>query len=52
MHRSATQPLKPWRVGSQRFIRGERLDPAAALPIYVRDRVALTTDERMAGLSL
>lgn len=40
------------RVGSQRFIRGERLDPAAALPIYVRDRVALTTAERMAGLSL
>jgi len=40
------------RLGSIRFVRGERLDPADALPVYVRDRVALTTAERMAGLSL
>jgi tRNA threonylcarbamoyladenosine biosynthesis protein TsaB len=29
-----------------RFGRGERLDPADAVPMYVRDKVALTCDER------
>ena len=43
---------KRYREGELREYDGERLDPAAALPIYVRDRVSLTTDERMAGLSL
>ncbi len=36
-------------VGAVRYLRGERQDPADAVPIYVRDRVALTTAERLAG---
>lgn len=39
-------------LGARRFVRGEAQDPAEALPVYVRDRVALTTAERAAGLSL
>jgi tRNA threonylcarbamoyladenosine biosynthesis protein TsaB len=31
------------------FARGERLDPAQALPLYVRDKVAQTTAERAAA---
>lgn len=31
------------------FARGERLDPALALPLYVRDKVAQTTAERAAA---
>ncbi len=39
-------------VGVVRYLRGERQDPADAVPVYVRDRVALTTAERLAGESL
>ena len=39
-------------LGARRFVRGEVQDPAEAVPVYVRDRVALTTAERAAGLSL
>ena len=39
-------------VGAVRYLRGERQDPADAVPVYVRDRVALTTAERLAGQSL
>ncbi len=39
-------------VGAVRYLRGERQDPADAVPVYVRDRVALTTAERVAGQSL
>ena len=39
-------------VGAVRYLRGERQDPADAVPVYIRDRVALTTAERMAGESL
>ena len=39
-------------AGAVRFARGERQDAADAVPVYVRDRVALTTAERLAGLSL
>ena len=31
------------------WARGERLDAAEALPLYVRDKVALTTAERAAA---
>lgn len=40
------------RVGAVRFYRGEQQDPADAIPVYVRDRVALTTAERLAGQQL
>lgn len=39
-------------LGARRLVRGELQDPAQAVPVYVRDRVALTTAERAAGLSL
>ena len=39
-------------LGALRFSRGDLTDPADALPVYVRDRVALTTAERAAGESL
>lgn len=39
-------------LGAHRLVRGALQDPAEALPVYVRDRVALTTAERAAGLSL
>ncbi len=39
-------------LGAQRLLRGEIQDAADALPVYVRDRVALTSAERAAGLSL
>lgn len=39
-------------VGAIRYLRRELQDPADAVPIYVRDRVALTTAERLAGQSL
>lgn len=39
-------------VGVVRYLRGEWQDPADAVPVYVRDRVALTTAERLAGESL
>lgn len=35
----------------QRWERGERPDAASAVPYYVRDKVALTTAERVAGVA-
>ena len=40
------------RLGAIRFAEGQLTDPADAIPVYVRDRVALTTAERAAGESL
>jgi tRNA threonylcarbamoyladenosine biosynthesis protein TsaB len=37
------------RLAAPRFARGEGLDPALASPLYVRDKVALTTVERLAA---
>lgn len=39
-------------AGAVRYLRGDWQDAAEALPVYVRDRVALTTAERLAGVSL
>lgn len=36
------------RLAAPRFARGEGLEPALAMPLYVRDKVALTTAERLA----
>lgn len=36
------------RLAAQAWARGEAIDPALALPLYVRDKVALTTAEREA----
>lgn len=36
------------RLAGERFLRGELLDPALAVPLYVRDKVAMTTAERLA----
>jgi tRNA threonylcarbamoyladenosine biosynthesis protein TsaB len=36
------------RLAAQRFVRGEAVDVALAAPLYVRDKVALTTAERIA----
>lgn len=36
-------------LASQAWARGERLDAALALPLYVRDKVAQTTAERLAA---
>ncbi|MDD3354892.1 tRNA (adenosine(37)-N6)-threonylcarbamoyltransferase complex dimerization subunit type 1 TsaB [Zoogloea sp.] len=36
------------RLAGEAFLRGEMLDPALAAPLYVRDKVALTTAERLA----
>jgi tRNA threonylcarbamoyladenosine biosynthesis protein TsaB len=36
------------RLAAERFRRGEMIDPALAAPLYVRDKVALTTAERLA----
>ena len=43
-------PLAPAvaRLAESRLQRGETIRPADAIPIYVRDKVALTTAERMA----
>lgn len=40
------------RLGATRMAAGQLTDPADAIPVYVRDRVALTTAERAAGESL
>lgn len=40
------------RLGANRLATGQLTDPADAVPVYVRDRVALTTAERAAGESL
>lgn len=40
------------RLGAIRFQAGALSDPADAIPVYVRDRVALTTAERATGESL
>ena len=39
-------------AGAAHYARGDRQDPADAVPVYVRDRVALTTAERLAGQTL
>lgn len=36
-------------LAAQRFLRGETMDAASAQPLYLRNKVALTTAERMAG---
>jgi len=36
------------RIGAREFARGNAVDPALAAPLYVRDKVALTTAERLA----
>lgn len=36
------------RLAAVRFARGETVDPALAAPLYVRDKVAMTTVERLA----
>ncbi|MBL0284250.1 MAG: tRNA (adenosine(37)-N6)-threonylcarbamoyltransferase complex dimerization subunit type 1 TsaB [Zoogloea sp.] len=36
------------RLAAGRFQRGEAIDPALAAPLYVRDKVAMTTAERLA----
>ncbi|WP_246312108.1 tRNA (adenosine(37)-N6)-threonylcarbamoyltransferase complex dimerization subunit type 1 TsaB [Pseudaquabacterium terrae] len=36
------------RLAAQAWQRGEAIDAAAALPLYLRDKVALTTSERLA----
>ena len=36
------------RLAAPRLMRGERLDPADAVPLYVRDKVAKTIAERLA----
>ncbi len=36
------------RLAAPRLARGERLDPADAVPLYVRDKVAKTISERLA----
>lgn len=36
------------RLAAQQLARGERLDPAEAVPLYVRDKVAKTVAERLA----
>lgn len=40
------------RLGACGYVRGMGVDASEALPVYVRDRVALTTAERAAGQSL
>ena len=35
-------------LAAPRLARGERIDPADAVPIYVRDKVAKTVAERLA----
>ena len=37
------------RLAAQAWRRGGAIDPAAALPLYLRDKVALTTAEREAA---
>ena len=36
------------RIAAPRFLRGEAIDPADAVPLYVRDKVAKTVAERLA----
>jgi tRNA threonylcarbamoyladenosine biosynthesis protein TsaB len=36
------------RLAVSRFARGEAIDAALAAPLYVRDKVAFTTAERLA----
>ena len=36
------------RLAAPRLLRGERIDPADAVPLYVRDKVAKTVAERLA----
>jgi tRNA threonylcarbamoyladenosine biosynthesis protein TsaB len=40
------------RIAYQHHAQGQAVDPALALPLYVRDKVALTTAERAAARAL
>ena len=42
------QALALLRLGTQAWARGDAVPPELALPVYVRDQVALTTAERLA----
>lgn len=50
----ATVPSAPALLALARaaYASGERLDPAEALPLYVRDKVAQTTAERLAAVGV
>jgi len=48
-HRLRPDALSVARLAWQAWDRGETVDPADALPLYVRDKVAYTTAERAAG---
>lgn len=55
LHRSAAHIVEMWpqatpmlRLANQAWARGEAVDADQALPLYVRDQVALTTAERLA----
>jgi tRNA threonylcarbamoyladenosine biosynthesis protein TsaB len=37
------------RIAARRVARGESVDPESAAPLYLRDKVALTTAERLAA---
>ena len=42
------RPTALLRLAASAWQRGEAIDPALALPLYLRDKVALTTAERAA----
>lgn len=50
--RTASAPEEIALLGEAMFRRGEAVEPQAAAPIYVRNRVALTMAERAAGEKL
>jgi tRNA threonylcarbamoyladenosine biosynthesis protein TsaB len=45
----ADRPAALLRLARAAWARGEAVDPAQALPLYLRDKVALTTAERLAA---
>jgi tRNA threonylcarbamoyladenosine biosynthesis protein TsaB len=47
--RSASRAAALGALAAQAWARGETLDPAEAMPVYVRDKVAQTTAERLAA---
>jgi tRNA threonylcarbamoyladenosine biosynthesis protein TsaB len=47
--RGASARRRGGRLAAPRLARGEALDAALAAPLYVRDKVALTTRERLAA---
>jgi tRNA threonylcarbamoyladenosine biosynthesis protein TsaB len=40
------------RLAQAAWLAGAAIDPALALPVYLRDKVAQTTDERLAARQL